>query len=172
MAKAFSEEAGSSGPAPRYVAYIPVELRDGKSPLACWNCLAKHISAAYRQFVEYNEDRSRQAEKLLCLGNLLCAKEHAEALKCTEVSDMCRVAIGELFGDCNLDAEGLLLSLVDNASGAGMDIDSNKAKAIGYLAAAEDYARLAGDRGMAERIRAARIYGGAGDSNDESNDIS
>lgn len=50
------------------------------SPLACAQCLEKHIGAAAVLAGEVAEEPSRLAERVLCAGHLACAEEHARAL--------------------------------------------------------------------------------------------
>lgn len=54
------------------------------SPLACRQCLEKHLGAAAVLAGEVAEVPSRRVERVLCAGHLACAEEHARALGWTD----------------------------------------------------------------------------------------
>lgn len=46
----------------------------------CKKCYSKHLSKAQIEYAEVLEDKSRSMELSMCLGDLACAEDHAEAL--------------------------------------------------------------------------------------------
>lgn len=54
--------------------------RNYSNSYQCMKCYAKHLSKAQVEYAEALEDRSRSLELSLCLGDLACAEDHAEAL--------------------------------------------------------------------------------------------
>lgn len=50
------------------------------SSYRCAKCLSKHLSKAAVEYAEAIEDRTRNMELALCIGDLACAEDHAFAL--------------------------------------------------------------------------------------------
>ena len=55
-------------------------------PLACPRCLEKHVSAAIVYANEVFEDPTRQAERMMLIGNLVAAEDHARALNLVDLA--------------------------------------------------------------------------------------
>jgi len=49
--------------------------------MACAKCYAKHLAKAGVECSEYLEDQTRMTELSLCIGDIACAEDHAQALK-------------------------------------------------------------------------------------------
>ena len=58
--------------------------------LACAKCYAKHLSKAEVEYAEYSEDQTRIAELSLCIGDIACAEDHAQALRRTQDKEALR----------------------------------------------------------------------------------
>ena len=71
---------------------VLLDIRGAGHPLACRDCLEKHLAKAVEQAREYAEDGSRRAERLCCIGNLGCAEDHAVALGLGALAESIRAA--------------------------------------------------------------------------------
>ena len=61
----------------------PAESGDEKKPvrpLACRDCLDKHLGAAAEYAKEAEEDKTRTEEYRRAVGHMICAEDHARAL--------------------------------------------------------------------------------------------
>lgn len=72
--------------------FVRIPVRDGFDPLACHDCLEKHLAKAAEQAREVAEDSLRRSERILCIGNLGCAEDHARALGLVDLADAIRAA--------------------------------------------------------------------------------
>lgn len=123
-------------------AYVRIPVRDGNSPLACDRCLEKHLATAAINAIEYQEDSSRDAERVLCGGHLKCAADHATALGRRDLAERIEAAVAT-------NAK----SVLDLLPGGG----DERELAIGSLSAAEIHLRLCGRTETADRIREIRL---------------
>lgn len=152
---AAAELAAAPAAAPRPATSVRLELtvRGEGHPLACEDCLAKHVGVAYVLSSEWLEDETRKTERLLCIANLQCAAEHAEALgrkSLASLIDEARVLFGR-----NGDT-GKLMLVIDELCGAD-ERERQRLVAIGHMAAAEQAMRLCDGDSFADRVRAVRL---------------
>ena len=127
-------------------------VRDGSHPLACVRCLEKHIGQAYIYAREWDEVRDRETERLLCIGNLGCAGEHALALGRKLFA--ARIKAARLAFADGGDPSGVY-GVFDELAG-GTDAGRWRLEAVGRLAVAEEALRRI-DSGRADRIRMIRM---------------
>lgn len=74
---------GDARPAPMAPQIQRVQSTGGSQyndPMACYHCYVKHLSKASVEASEVCESDGREHEMSLCLGNIACAEDHAEAL--------------------------------------------------------------------------------------------
>lgn len=84
-----------------------------KDPLGCKECLEKHLSTAYVLYTEVLEDSSRAREKILFIGNMSCAEDHASALGMDELRDKIRGARKQFQSEGRADMDALLTALME-----------------------------------------------------------
>lgn len=152
---AAAEQAAAPAVASRPATSVRLELtvRGEGHPLACEDCLAKHVGVAYVLSGEWLEDETRKTERLLCIANLQCAAEHAEALgrkSLVSLIDEARILFGR-----NGDT-GKLMLVIDELCGAD-EWKRQRLVAIGHMAAAEQAMRLCDGDSFADRVRAVRL---------------
>ncbi len=121
---------------------VTFRVREKDAPLACDRCLEKHLATAAINAIEYQEDSSRDAERVLCGGHLKCAVDHATALGRRDLAERIEAAVAT-------NAQSVLALL----PGGG----DERELAIGSLSAAEIHLRLCGRTETADRIREIRL---------------
>lgn len=152
---AAAEQVAAPAVASRPATSVRLELtvRGEGHPLACEDCLVKHVGVAYVLSGEWLEDETRKTERLLCIANLQCAAEHAEALgrkSLASLLDEARVLFAR-------DGEASKIVLVvDELCGAD-ERERQRLVAIGHMAAAEQAMRLCDGDSFADRVRAVRL---------------
>ena len=128
-------------------------VRGEGHPLACEECLKKHLGAAFVLSTEAAEEFSRQTERLLCIANLRCAEEHARALGREGLGN--RLAMARVsFAKNGVYDE---IATMVNAICGEDDAEKRRLVAIGHVAAAEQMLRLCGGGADADRLRAVRL---------------
>lgn len=65
---------------------------DSDDPLACTDCLDKHLGAASEYAKEAEEDTSRIEEYRRAVGHMVCAEDHARALGLKDFASRIRLA--------------------------------------------------------------------------------
>ncbi len=61
-------------------------------PLACRDCLNKHLGAAAEYAKEAEEDATRTEEYRRAIGHMVCAEDHARALNLADFASRIRLA--------------------------------------------------------------------------------
>lgn len=128
-------------------------VRGSGHPLACEDCLGKHVGTAFVLATEVSEDRERKTERLLCLSNLRCAKDHAEALGREALTASLEEALGEF---AKTGGAEKVVAAFDEVCGGDAKKRSHLI-AVGHLSAAEQALRLCGGEEYADRIRSIRL---------------
>ena len=145
--------APAADASPAQSVRLELTVRGEGHPLACEDCLAKHVGVAYVLSAEWLEDETRKTERLLCIANLQCAAEHAEALgrkSLASLLDEARVLFAR-----DGEASKIVLA-VDELCGAD-ELERQRLVAIGHMAAAEQDMRLCDGDSFADRVRAVRL---------------
>jgi len=65
---------------------------DSDDPLACYDCLDKHLGAAAEYAKEAEEDTTRIEEYRRAVGHMVCAEDHARALGLKDFASRIRLA--------------------------------------------------------------------------------
>lgn len=65
---------------------------DSEDPLACRDCLDKHLGAAAEYAKEAEEDPTRIEEYRRAVGHMVCAEDHARALGLKDFASRIRLA--------------------------------------------------------------------------------
>lgn len=109
-------QAGGSGraagsvqpmrPAPRRASGTPSDSYSDS--MGCMRCLAKHLSKAAVEAAEYAEERGRESELALCIGDLACAEDHAKALGLPHEAERIRSLRDAVWHDAGSAAHGIL----------------------------------------------------------------
>lgn len=71
---------------------VPPAVNNPASPLACRDCLDKHLGAAVEYAKEAEEDKTRVEEYRRALGHMVCAEDHARALGLVGLAGRIRMA--------------------------------------------------------------------------------
>lgn len=121
---------------------VTIAVRSVGQPLACENCLLKHLASAAINSIEYGEDAGRVTERALASANLSCAVDHARALGKDELVKQIEAA--------NASNPQSVFDLLPNRG-------SEPELAIGNLAAAEVHLRISGDPASADKVREIRL---------------
>lgn len=74
---------------PEAISANPVDSDD---PLACRDCLDKHLGAAAEYAKEAEEDPTRIEEYRRAVGHMVCAEDHARALGLRDFASRIRLA--------------------------------------------------------------------------------
>lgn len=131
---------------------VAVVVRDGSHPLACVRCLEKHVGQAYIYAREYSEaPKERETERLLAIGNLGCAGEHALALGRKDYAARIKAA---RISFADGDPSGVY-AVFDELAG-GTEAGRWRLEAVGRLATAEEALRRAGGGEAADKMREIR----------------
>lgn len=110
-------------PAEEQVVAVETRAEQKSShPLACRDCLDKHLGAAAEYAKEAEEDSSRMEEYRRAVGHMVCAEDHARALGLFDFASRIRMARKAFQASRKAaDMEVLLKEDTSGASGAGLD---------------------------------------------------
>lgn len=134
-----------AAPTPAQPVRLDLVVRADGNPLACERCLRKHLAKALVYAAEAREEDRRDAEAALCVANLACAAEHADAL-----GDPRAATIAALASAPSIPLPSDIRPLLGGA-------DEHLDDAVGLLAVAEDALRFAGRNDIADSMRGTRL---------------
>lgn len=118
-----AEPAGAVFRKARENSVMPMNIGSGVSRsngdeysggLGCAQCYVKHLSKAAVEAAEYFETSGREAEFVLCLGDLACAEDHARALGMERERLEIR-SIRDMLWEGRSDAVGVITGLATGA---------------------------------------------------------